>query len=241
MRYVYGVVRPSSQPPRRTGIAGAPLELVRSGDVAALVSEVPAEDELRVGREDVLTHAQVLEEVIKEEAVLPMRFGVVVSDVEDGLLQRHREALAELLDELEDMVELHLRATYDEDTVMAEVVAENPKIQSLREELRDQPEDATYYARISLGELVAAALEGKRERDAEQILAALGDLAAAVEVGEGGHERVALSASFLVRRDLVDQFDRAVDRLGEQFAGRVHFRYTGPLPPHSFVELPAEG
>jgi Gas vesicle synthesis protein GvpL/GvpF len=103
------------------------------------------------------------------------------------------------------------------------------------------PEDATYYARIQLGELVADAVQRTRQTDADEILGGLGPLAVAVEAGEPGHERVALNASFLVERDRIAEFDKRVDEIGRAQAGRLRFKYTGPLPPHSFVRLAGAG
>jgi len=45
------------------------------------------------------------------------------------------------------------------------------------------------------------------------------------------------SASFLVDRDRIAEFDQAVDETGRQHADRMRLKYTGPLPPHSFAEL----
>ena len=38
----------------------------------------------------------------------------------------------------------------------------------------------------------------------------------------------------------MDDFDGAVDEVGADDDGRIRFKYTGPLPPHSFVELTVE-
>ena len=51
---------------------------------------------------------------------------------------------------------------------------------------------------------------------------------------------MAVNASFLVEAVSLERFDQAVNELGEQQAGRIRFKYTGPLPPHSFVELGLE-
>jgi hypothetical protein len=120
---------------------------------------------------------------------------------------------------------------------MREVLAENPQIASLRESVRAKPQDAAYYERIELGERVAEAIERKRELDADQIVAALSVVADAVELSAPGHERVALNASFLVARDRLKDFDGVLDAFAEGQGGRLRFKYTGPLPPHSFVEF----
>jgi hypothetical protein len=62
-------------------------------------------------------------------------------------------------------------------------------------------------------------------------------VAVAVEVHEPSHERVACHASFLVERDRLPEFDSVVDAFADGQGGRLRFKYTGPLPPHSFVEL----
>src|SRR5947209_1940628 len=130
-------------------------------------------------------------------------------------------------------VELRLRAIYDESVLMREVVQEDQGITRLRESLRGKPEDATYYERIQLGEMVAAAVERKREQDVDRMLERLVPLALAIEVGDPGNERVALNASFLVQRDGMTAFDAAVDELGREQEGRMRLKYTGPLPTHS--------
>jgi hypothetical protein len=98
-------------------------------------------------------------------------------------------------------------------------------------------EDATYYARIELGERVAAGVERKREHDGAAIVNALAPVALAVDEGKAAHERVALNASFLVERARVKEFDKILDEVAALNAGRIRFKYTGPLPPHSFVQL----
>ncbi|HET8976864.1 MAG TPA: GvpL/GvpF family gas vesicle protein [Solirubrobacteraceae bacterium] len=237
--YVYGVVAGGSRPPKAPGIGGAELKLVRADDVAALVSDIGS-DELTFGREAMTAHAQVLEAALEVGTVLPMRFGIVLPGedaVRADLLQGHEQELRQQLQELAGKVELKLRATYDEPRLMREVVAEDAEVAHLRDSLRGAPEDATYYARIRLGELVAAGVERKRQADGQAILDLLSPLALGVEVSDPAHERIVLSASFLVDADRIAEFDEAVEGIGRAQAERMRLKYTGPLPPHSFVEL----
>jgi hypothetical protein len=237
--YVYGIVGESMKAPAVRGIAGAPIRLIAGNGAAALVSDLEP-DKLGLGREEVLAHARVLEEALSQGTVLPMRFGIVMEspdEVRDRLLDRHAPRLRAQLDELAGKVEINIRALYEEEPVMREIVREDPEVASLRRALRDESEDATYYARIRLGELVAAALERKRQVDAQTLLEALRAFSLAVEVGEPNHERVVLSASFLVERSRLADFDDVLDGLADAQAGRMRFKYTGPLPPHSFVDL----
>ena len=241
-KYVYGVVRARTPPPARPGIHGGAVGTIAADGTAALVSDVSG-DELEAGREELLVHAQVLEDALEVGVVLPMRFGAVMASadaVRTDLLDRHHDALVSQLAELEGKVELRLRAVFEETALMTEVVRENPEIADLREVLRGRDEDATYYERIRLGEMVAAAVEAKREHEGREILEALAPLAVAVDTAALDHERVALSASFLVERERIAGFDEAVDEIGRAQQGRLRLKYTGPLPAHSFVELSVE-
>ncbi len=239
-RYVYGVVRSAAPAPAGVkGIAEAPVELLADGELAAVASRAP-DERLEAGREELLTHSRVLEAVLEKATVLPMRFGVVMPDertVRDRLLASHRDELCAQLQEMDGKVEISIKGLYDEEAIIREVVAENREVAELRKAITGKPADATYYERIRLGELVAGAFTAKREEDSVAVVEALRPQAVAVDLAEPAHERMAVNASFLVLRAQLADFDRAVDELGASQAARIRFKYTGPLPPHSFVEL----
>lgn len=238
-KYIYGIVEETAAAPEGSGIAGAPLSLISEAGSAALVSDVD-DGELRAGREQVLAHSRVLEAAMTQGTVLPMRFGVVMAgpdEIKRDLLEPHAGDLRDQLDRMKGKVEVNIRVVYQEDVMLREVVREDQDIARLRASLRDQPEDATYYGRIRLGELVAEAVVRKRDADAEAVLQVLVPHTLEYEVAEPTHERVVVTASFLVQRDQLAEFDAAVDDLARAEAARMRFKYTGPLPPHSFVQL----
>jgi hypothetical protein len=237
--YVYGIVESTARAPKASGIGGAPLAVVAGDGAAALVSDLP-DGEVRMGRDEVLMHAEVLDQALAQGTVLPMRFGVVMDgsdDVRRQLLERHGEDLRNQLNDLAGKVELNVRAVYEEDVVLREVVSEDPEIARLREVVRDRSEDAAYYERIRLGELAAKAVERRRERDAHAIIDLLAPATLAVDVGAPAHERVVITASFLVERERVDAFDELLEAVARELFGRIRFKLTGPRAPHSFVEL----
>jgi hypothetical protein len=236
--YVYGIVDPDAQP-SGSGIAGAPLGVIALGGAGALVSDLP-DGELKMGRDEVMTHSEVLERAFGHGTVLPMRFGVVMDgsdEVRQLLLERHGERLRAQLDELEGKVELHVRVAYEEEALLREVISENQDIARLSHDVRGRSPDATYYGRIRLGELISEAIDRKRERDAQEIIDALSPVSLALDVGAPTHERVVVSASFLVERKRLEQFDSVLEEIAAGQAGRMKVKLTGPRPPHSFVEL----
>lgn len=238
--YIYGIVDAAAAPPARPGIGQARVRVVSGDGAAALVSDLEPQ-EVRLGPKEVLTHSEVLSDALAHgSTVLPMRFGVVMegSDaVRTSLLEPHADELRSQLDRFEGEVELNVRVIYDEQALLRDVVTKRRDIAGLRESIQGKPEAATYYERIELGHLVADAVEVQRERDAIELLDQLAPIATAVEVGDPVHERMVLGASFLVSRKRLDEFDSTLERLARERSDRMRFKLTGPLPPHSFVEL----
>ena len=237
--YVYGIVETSATAPAGTGIGGARVRLITGDHAAALVSELPGR-EVELGREALMTHARVVEEAAERGTALPMRLGVVMDGADDvsvRLLAGHGEELGRQLRRFAGKAEMRIRATYDEALLLTEVVREEPAIAGMRLALAGRSDDATYFDRMQLGELVATATERKRERDGRELVELLSQLADDVAVTPTAHERVALNASFLVDRKRLAEFDSVLDAYAEGQGGRLRFRCTGPLPPHSFVEL----
>jgi hypothetical protein len=158
-------------------------------------------------------------------------------EVKARLLESNASELQSELRRLKDKVELRIRAVYDQPTLLREIIAGDSEIAQLRKALQGVPKDATYYEQIRLGELVSQAIERKREADAHGFVDVLGPVAEDIDVSDVSHERVALNASFLVDRKRVPEFDAELERIAKAQADRLRVKYTGPLPPHSFVEL----
>ena len=72
------------------------------------------------------------------------------------------------------------------------------------------------------------------------LLDALGRHAEEIIVDPPRHEHVALHAQLLVRHEQRGELDATVQRLAEQHAPRMHFRFVGPLAPWSFADLELE-
>ena len=241
--YVYGVIAAGTADwrPPPDGLDDQPVELVERDLLAALVSDVPRLP-VKANRRNLMAHSRVLQSVIGERCVLPMRFGAVMPDrtvVEEELLARNSDWLAAQLRVFETYVELDVRALCREEELLRSVVRGRPQLAELRESVRGRPGPATYYERIRLGELVAGAVAEKREEIAGWVAGALGRLAAATKLGQPLHEEMLANVAFLVDRERVPEFDAAVDTLDRELGEDIRLRYTGPLAPHNFVDVEA--
>ena len=225
--------------PRVDGVSGRPVATIESNGLAAVVSEL-AERRLRVRRRDLLGHLRVLESVFDDTTIVPCAFGMVLPSreaVASDFLAARRNELLGLLERLDGRAQLNVTARYDEEEILREIVATDPRVARGRQQTRVLGR-AGHFASIQLGELVAGALAERREADGGRLL---GRLAAESDdvVAEATDELTVLKASFLVEGP--DRFDAVLEQVAKDEAPRIRFEAIGPLPPTAFAELRAGG
>jgi hypothetical protein len=207
--------------------------------LAAVVSESPVV-EYDSSRRNMMAHTVVLEEVMREFTVLPVRFGTVAprsEAVEEQVLKRRYGELNGLIEEMEGRVELGLKAIWYEEAIFRDVVEENQAIRRLRDSLTGRTAEETYYDRIRLGEMVEAGMDKKRDEEAERILERLRPLVYKTRANKVITDRMVLNAAFLVDKDHEAEFDQVVQQLDAELGKRLMFKYVGPVPPYNFVNV----
>ncbi len=245
-KYLYCIIRCAEE---RTfdgvtaiGEPGGPVHSLTWGELAAVASDSSTE-RYDASRAHLLAHERVIEAIMREQTVLPVRFGTVarsespVASVQ-RLLERRAEEFNRLLCEMEGKVELGLKALWrDEDALFEEIVTEDGEIRALRDALRRRPDGASARARIRLGEMVKAALARKRAGEATGIISSLRGIADRIADNTVLLDRMILNTAFLVRQEREVEFDRAIASLDEELGPRIRLRYTGPVAPYNFVRI----
>ncbi|HEX4661213.1 MAG TPA: GvpL/GvpF family gas vesicle protein [Streptosporangiaceae bacterium] len=244
--YVYGILPGDVElTSDMTGVGDPPGELrvVRSGDLAALVSDVDVSR--AVGSPaDLAAHKEILDASAADAPVLPMRFGAVVASedaVTQELLDEHHDEFARALSELDGKAQYVVKGRYVEKAILGEVVSENQEAARLRDEIRGAASDATRDARIRLGEIINDAVTQKREKDTRTLGNAMQDHCEASLVRDPTHELDAVHVAFLVRVDQEKEIERTVKNLGEQWDGRVELRLLGPMAAYDFIAATEPG
>lgn len=237
--YVYGLMRADDVGPEADFAQNkAPVEVIVHQDLAALVSTVEGEP-VRLRREAVTSHSDVLQRALEHGPVLPLRFGTVVPDgdtLKRELLAARRDQMRAHLDHLAGKAEFRLKVSYREEPMLRSILAQDPALRRSAEEVRGLPVEASHFQRVGLGERITLAVQARRDADVQQLLSALEPLAVAVEVGALQQPEMALNASFLVSQEMRERFDTTVERLASERAELMEFKLIGPLPAHSFVD-----
>ena len=218
MLYLYGLIARRPLPDRR-GLEGAPLRRFDATWISAVTSgldEMPAASE-----ENLWTHESVLEALLQDGPVLPLRFGVAYASERELVreLDDRGSALGAALERVRGKVEVGVRVL---DTGSHE--------RSLPAETGPGPGTRYLLARL------------QRSRDAAErsqpIRDALAPLASAVRTRLLPQPDTLLSAAYLVDAGKVAAFEQAATGI-ESSCDSVAVLCTGPWPPYHFVDLPA--
>ena len=187
------------------GDPNAPVTIVSSGRVAALVSAVD-QPEIMPTRRHMLAHTKVLEAAMADRPVLPMRFGVIAPSPATLLqvIGPRSQELRALLGQIDGHIEVALKASWNEQFMWREVAAEHPHLAVSGRALMSRNEQQTYYDRIDLGRAIGAALEEKRAAARRQLLKIVAPFA--VQVKELAPVDDAMFAHLAL---LVEEADRA--------------------------------
>jgi len=238
--YVYGILPGDIEvEPGAAGVGDPPGEVraVRYRDLTALVSDVDLDRPL--GRaEDLFTHEELLDSTAAEVAVLPLRFGAVLASddaVAEELLGPHYDEFSAALRQLDGHAEYVVKGRYVEHAVVGEVLEENPEAARLGRQISGGDPVATRDQRIRLGEIVAAAVEARREADTRVLVDALAGQVTASVVRPPTHELDAVYAAVLVETGNAEALRQAVEQLAGQWGDRMDLRLIGPLAAYDFV------
>jgi hypothetical protein len=189
-----------------------PLHSVPAAGLAVVVG--PAQDSEDVSPEALWRHEEIVEELMADRDLLPVRYGTRFSTEEEAarVIAARCGSLAAALDQVRGVVELSVRVL-------------------LPEPDSEEPADASGAGYTRARSRSEASHESAR-RDIHELLAALAR-AAAERPPQPPHEL--LRAAYLVDRDRVATFAALIARL-EIDSPHLRLLCTGPWPPYSFSE-----
>ncbi|MGN6795107.1 MAG: GvpL/GvpF family gas vesicle protein [Streptosporangiaceae bacterium] len=243
LTYVYGIFPGDIKlDTDLTGVGEPPgkVRIVRSGEIAALVSDAPAGGSLG-SPQDLAAHKDILDASASTVPVLPMRFGAILANdraVTEELLAANHDIFAAALEELDGRVQYVVKGRYVERTLVREVLAENKNVAQLHEAIRQAGSRVTEDAKIRLGELIENTVASKREKDTRTLADRLEGLYEASVLREPRHERDAFSAALLVKSSQSRDLKGALDDLANEWKERAEIRLLGPMAAYDFVGMP---
>jgi len=241
-KYLYCIIEESSH--RSFGLIGIggrgdEVHTLCFRDLAAVISSTPMTKYV-ISRDNLMTHEKVIEEVMKDYTVLPVRFCTIATSVDEvrSLLMKRYQEFKNLLRSMDNKIELGIKAFWlNMDVIFKEIGASDTEVKIVKEKLQKKNKEPSLDERITLGEKVKKALEKKREAEAEEIIHILKPKSIDLRQNETVGDNMVLNSAFLVDRMREIEFDDLADNLTEKYKDRLQFKYVGPTPPFNFVNL----
>ncbi|MBI3752614.1 MAG: GvpL/GvpF family gas vesicle protein [Deltaproteobacteria bacterium] len=171
--------------------------------ISCVISKTPV-IKYTLNRENLLAHQRVIERVMKDWTVLPVRFSTIADSIEDirGVLRKRYEEFKNLLRDMDNKIELGIKALWkDMDRVFQEMLQEDEEIKRLRDRIAAMPPAKTYGDKINLGRMVQAGLKRKKEAEADKMMNSLKTISADTRVNQVYGDNMVLNAAFLVGGD----------------------------------------
>jgi len=208
-------------------------------DIGAVISSSPI-DKYSVTRANTMAHQNVMEKVMNDYPMLPVRFRTIgegIDLIREKVLKGRYDELKELLTYMEDKMELGLKVLWtSKESIFQEIVDENRDIRMLRDSLMSK-KVRPQRDQVRLGDMVKKTLEAKKLQEEKAILDLLKGLWVEHKKNNVFGDQMITNSAFLIRKDGEKAFDEMVDKITAEYDGKMKFKYVGPVPPCNFVEI----
>jgi len=241
--YLYCIIRhngASEFGPIGIGTIASRVYTVNYKDLCVVVSQ-SAVMRYEARRVNVTAHALVLEEVMKQFSILPIRFSTISGSFDESkivsILEKEYDKFSDLLDKMDGKKELGLKVLAIEKPIYEHILEKYDNIRTLKDKLAKLDPVKAHFKLMKIGEMVEEALLKENEYFDDLIVNALTPLVEEVKINDKYGERMILNAAFLIKNENEPQFDEAINELNDQYGNLLTFKYVGTLPPYNFVTL----
>lgn len=239
-KYVYCIIRMAGYKSFGNiglGKPNANVYTISFKELSAVVSDTPFIP-YEPNEENALAHERVVETVMREHTVLPVRFCTIFKN--GGNL---RAVLARLYDKfllelrkLDGKVEVGLKVLWKPDRALQEV-EKKPSILKLKHQIESQSVGIAYLLRKKLNENITAELNRRADAYSDQTYRKLKRQARAAKLLKPiGH--MILNAAFLIDQPRIEDLRVNVKELERKLESKgLEFVFSGPWPPYNFVTV----
>lgn len=244
-KYIYGIIKTGTGNCASgiTGVAASsPVHLISHKDLSCVLSDYSGAEFGSVSREEVfrrlVAHQTVVEHVMKKYAVLPVKFGTLLTTTEEvrQLLAQGYSQFVEALAWFHDKVELEVAATWDMQQVLREI-SSTEEIIKAREATVKTGRQQTVEQRIRLGQMVKGSVDRYRENYRERMISFLKPTVIDAQSNILVSDELVMNVAFLVEKVRLQEFNNRVSELNDLFHNQFNFRLIGPMPPYSFTTI----
>lgn len=232
--YLYGLIPTQvGLVPDCEGVANLKVYAVPVGGVSVLASYFTSEqDGLNI--EDAIKHVKVLEIVMRQSAVIPIKFGTVTESLEElkKLITAQANLLKKELQRLDGKYEVGVKAYWRKEAVLKELKHRFKDHANLIARAQLDPQTA-----LELGQKVEAVVNEFREKMESTVHSYLSVVTTENTIGEMMGPEMLYNGSFLVNTAQDELLKQRVENTALKYPELIEFHYTTQLPPYNFVKI----
>ena len=259
--YVYGIIGVSEggkepvAPPLK-GLADNPIRAVVGDGVAALVSMLvmpadgtPFEEQLKDPEQTknlILDHHRVLQCLLDDRTVLPMRFGALFTDDEkvSDALHEHRQGFLEALERVEGAREWGVKIFCDCPVLRRHLGEKSSAMLAAQGELAGATQGRAFFLQRRVARLGDEEVERAIAQDLKESRLRLCEIARAdasmkfqPAAVHGRADDMVWNGAYLVAKPDEERFFDLIEELQQVLGPRgFHYETSGPWPPFSFAD-----
>lgn len=239
-KYLYGIIHANDGRnfgPLGIGGRGDVVSTLGFNDISAVISSIPMARYV-ISRENLIHHEAVIEKVMAEYTVLPVRFCTIASSADEvrTLLRNRYSEFKGLLRDMDNKIEMGVKASWKAmPQVFQEIDSGNPTVQRLKTEWARRPDEKALAG--ELGQAVSQALSQKKADESWPLVNRLRRISVDVKEKEPQGDPMVLNVACLIDRSHEKEFDYLIDELAAKHEARYSFAYVGPAPPFHFVNI----
>jgi len=225
------------------GINNRQVDLLHYKDIAAVTSPNPITNFNRLDKKELTQrasiHQQVNEKLMAEYDVVPMRFGIIAPRAVEviSILEKAYLQFKTALDRIAGKAEFAVQVWWDQKNFLEELTKTNPEIQKLKQGISSKGSILGLPTRLRLGKLIDQEIKAHKDNYLNDIEALLKNSAYGAASNKLIEEEMIANFSFLIDRARESELDREMQELGKKYKGKLRFKYIGPMPPYSFVNI----
>lgn len=207
-------------------------------DISAVISNTPMTRYV-ISRENLTHHEKVIEAVMKEYTILPVRFCTIAESTEEirTLLRNRYAEFKGLLRDMDNKIEMGIKAYWKGmPGVFQEIDRDDASVKELKHKLGGRGGDDAGI-KEALGKAVEKALAVKKADESWPLVNRLRRISVDVKAKEPQAGAMVCNVACLIDRTREREFDYVVEELAEANEGRYAFAYVGPAPPFHFVNI----
>ncbi len=185
-----------------------------------------------------VAHQRVVEAVMQDFSLLPVKFGTVLADEAQvrRLLAQGESLFRSALERFSGQVQMEVVVLRNLQQVFQEI-SQEAQIADLRTQVAGRPPEETTAERIAIGQMVQASLAQRRTALRDRLLPSLQEVALDLVVNPPMDDSMVANVALLLDQAGRAALDRQLEWLDREFGGRMLFRCVGHLPPYSFATV----